>query len=115
MVVEWKNRFKSFFQAYLKRKDMDQSFSSTGRISLAYDVVPRLLYTDGKTYLDFHSIKQICGGEAIAKTTLFCLLKELPNLEENMIKYRNRSYFEETYILVHLKNLIFDQDRAKMT
>ena len=86
---------------------MDQPFNTTSRISLANDVVPRLLYTDGKSYLDFHSIKQICGGEAVAKTTLFCLLKELPNVEENMIKYRNRSYYEETYILIQLKNLIF--------
>jgi hypothetical protein len=86
---------------------MDQTFNCTGRISLANNVVPRLLYTNGKSYLDFYSIKQICGGEAIAKTTLFCLLKELPNLEENMIKYRNRAYYEETFILVSLKNLIF--------
>jgi hypothetical protein len=86
---------------------MDQTFNSTGRISLANNVVPRLLYTNGKSYLDFYSIKQICGGEAIAKTTLFCLLKELPNLEENMITYRNRSYYEETFILISLRNLIF--------
>lgn len=86
---------------------MDQSFNTTGRISLAIDVVPRLLYTNGKAYLDFYSIRQICGGEAVAKTTLFCLLKELPNVEENMIKYRNRSYYEETFILIQLKNLIF--------
>lgn len=86
---------------------MSGTFNTTGRISLANDVVPRLLYTDGKSYLDFHSIKQICGGESIPKTTLFCLLKELPNVEENMIKYRNRSYFEETFILINLKNLIF--------
>ena len=86
---------------------MDQSFNKTGRISLAEHVVPRLLYTDRKAYLDFYSIRQICGGEAVAKTTLFCLLKELPNVEENMIKYRNRSYYEETFILIQLKNLIF--------
>jgi hypothetical protein len=86
---------------------MNQTFNSTGRISLANNVVPRLLYTNGKSYLDFYSIKQICGGEAIAKTTLFCLLKELPNLEENMITYRNRSYYEETFILISLRNLIF--------
>ena len=92
---------------YLFKKNMDQPFKTTSRISLANDVVPRLLYTDGKTYLDFHSIKQICGGESIPKTTLFCLLKELPNVEENIIKYRNRSYYEETYILIQLKNLIF--------
>ena len=86
---------------------MNQSFNATGKISLAEHVVPRLLFTDGKAYLDFYSIRQICGGEAVAKTTLFCLLKELPNVDENMIRYRNRSYFEETYILIHLKNLIF--------
>lgn len=86
---------------------MNQSFNATGKISLAEHVVPRLLFTDGKSYLDFHSIKHICGGEGIPKTTLFCLLKELPNVEENMIKYRNRSYFEETFILINLKNLIF--------
>jgi len=86
---------------------MDQSFNSTGIISLAVNVVPRLVFTDGKAYLDFYSIRKLCGGEAVAKTTLFCLLKELPNVDENMIRYRNRSYFEETYILIHLKNLIF--------
>lgn len=86
---------------------MDQTFNSTGRISLANNVVPKLLFTDGKTYLDFYSVRQLCGGEAIAKTTLFCLLKELPNVEENMIRYRNRAYYEETFILVSLKNLIF--------
>lgn len=98
---------KLIFISYLLRKNMDQPFHSSGRISLANDVVPRLLYTNGKSYLDFHSIKLICGGESIPKTTLFCLLKELPNVEENMIKYRNRSYYEETFILVHLRNLIF--------
>lgn len=86
---------------------MDQTFNSTGKIFLAEHVVPRLLFTDGKAYLDFYSIRQICGGEAVAKTTLFCLIKELPNLEQNMIKYRNRSYYEETFILIQLKNLIF--------
>jgi hypothetical protein len=86
---------------------MDQIFNSTGRISLADNIVPRLLYTDGKTYLDFYSVRQLCGGEAIAKTTLFCLLKELPNVEENMLRYRNRAYYEETFILVSLRNLIF--------
>jgi len=86
---------------------MDQSFNTTGRISLAEHVVPRLLFTDGKSYLDFYSIKQICGGEAVAKTTLFCLLKDLPNVEQNMIKYRNRSYYEESFVLIQLKNLIF--------
>jgi hypothetical protein len=86
---------------------MDQSFNTTGRISLAEHVVPRLLFTDGKSYLDFYSIRQICGGQAVAKTTLFCLLKELPNVEQNMIKYRNRSYYEESFILIQLKNLIF--------
>jgi hypothetical protein len=87
---------------------MDQTFNSTGRISLANNVVPKLLFTDGKTYLDFYSVRQLCGGEAIAKTTLFCLLKELPNVEENMIRYRNRVYYEETFILVSLRNLIFN-------
>ncbi len=87
---------------------MDQSFNSTGKISLAIDVVPRLLYTNGKTYLDFYSIRKICGGEAIAKTTLFCLLKELPNLQVHSIKYRNRTYIEEHFVLIQLKHLIFN-------
>jgi hypothetical protein len=62
---------------------------------------------DGKYYLDFNSVRELCGGERIAKTTLFCLVKQLPNVEENMMRYRNRAYFEETYILVQLKHLIF--------
>jgi hypothetical protein len=81
--------------------------SSTGRISLAENVVPRLLFTDGNTYLDFYSIRQLCGGEVMAKTTLFCLLKELPNLEEHMIRYRNRSYYNQHYVLIQLRHLIF--------
>ncbi len=87
---------------------MDQSFNSTGKISLAIDVVPRLLYTNGKTYLDFYSIRKICGGEAIAKTTLFCLLKELPNVQESTIRYRNKTYIEEHFVLIQLKHLIFN-------
>ena len=86
---------------------MNQSFNSTNRIYLAENIVPRLIFTDGESYLDFNSIRHLCGGENIAKTTLFCIIKELPNVEENMIKYRNRSYYEETFILIHLKNLIF--------
>jgi hypothetical protein len=86
---------------------MNETFNSTGKICISQNAVPRLLFTDGKTYLDFFSIKQICGGENIAKTTLFCILKELPGIEENMIRYRNRSYYEETFILVQLKYLIF--------
>lgn len=86
---------------------MDQTFNSTGRISLRQNTVPRLENTDGKYYLDFNSVRELCGGERIAKTTLFCYLKQLPNVEENMIRYRNRAYYDETFILVQLKNLIF--------
>ena len=85
---------------------MNQTFSSTGRISLRQNTVPRLEFLDGKHYLDFNSIRELCGGERIAKTTLFCYLKQLPNVAENMIRYRNRAYYEETYILVQMKNLI---------
>jgi hypothetical protein len=86
---------------------MNQTINSTGRISLRQNAVPRLEFMDGKYYLDFNSVRELCGGERIAKTTLFCLVKQLPNVEENMMRYRNRAYFEETYILVQLKHLIF--------
>lgn len=85
---------------------MNQSFNSTGRISLSANSVPKMIYTDGKSYLDFYSIRQLCGGERIAKTTLFCMLNSLPNLDENKIKYRNRAYYDETFIIIHLKHLI---------
>jgi hypothetical protein len=87
---------------------MSESFNSNNRIYLAENVVPRLIFTDGKSYLDFNSIRQLCGGDNIAKTTLFCLIKDLPNVDENMIRYRNRSYFEETFVLIQLKHLIFN-------
>jgi hypothetical protein len=87
---------------------MSEIFNTTGRITLAEHLIPKLLYTDGKVYLDFYSIRQLCGGEAIAKTTLFYYIKELPDLDQHMIKYRNRSYYQETFILIQLKNLIFN-------
>jgi hypothetical protein len=87
---------------------MNQTISSAGRISLRQNTVPRLEFVDGKYYLDFNSVREICGGDRIARTTLFCLLKQLPNVEENMIRYRNRAYYEETFILVSLRNLIFN-------
>lgn len=99
---------KLVFLFYLLKKNMNQPFNSNSRIYLANNIVPRLLYTDGKSYLDFHSIKQICGGDNIAKTTLFYTIKDLPNVEDNMIKYRNRSYYEETFVLIHLKHIIFN-------
>jgi hypothetical protein len=86
---------------------MTQTISSTGKISLRQNTVPRLEFLDGKHYLDFNSIRVLCGGEKIAKTTLFCYLKQLPNVEENTIRYRNRAYYSETFILVSLRNLIF--------
>ena len=87
---------------------MNQTISSEGRISLRQNAVPRLEFVDGKHYLDFNSVRELCGGDSIAKTTLFYQIKELPNIDENMIKYRNRSYYEETYILIHLRDLIFN-------
>jgi len=87
---------------------MNQTISSTGRISLRQNAVPRLENIDGKYYLDFNSIRELCGGERIAKTTLFCYLKQLPNVQESMIRLRNRAYYEETFILVQLKDLIFN-------
>lgn len=84
---------------------MNQSINSTGRISLSANSVPKMIYTDGKSYLDFYSIRQLCG-EQMAKTTLFYLLNSLPNLDDNKIKYRNRSYYDETFIIIHLKQLI---------
>ena len=87
---------------------MNQTISSNGQLALKQHSVPRLEFVDGKHYLDFHSVKEICGGEKIAKTTLFCHLKQLPNIKENMIRYRNRAYYEETFVLIQLKTLIFD-------
>lgn len=95
------------FRNYLQIKIMDQTFNSTGRISLRQNTVPRLEYTDGKYYLDFNSIRELCGGERIAKTTLFCHLKQLPNLENHMIKLRNKAYYEQTFVLVQMRNFIF--------
>ena len=86
---------------------MNETISSTSRIYLAEHLVPRLIFTDGKSYLDFNSIRQLCGGDNIAKTTLFCMIKALPNVDGNTIKYRNRSYFDETFILIQMKDLIF--------
>jgi hypothetical protein len=87
---------------------MTQTISSTGQIKLKQYSVPRLEFVDGKHYLDFNSIRVLCGGEKIAKTTLFCYLKQLPNVEENTIRYKNRAYYSETFILVTLRNLIFN-------
>jgi hypothetical protein len=87
---------------------MNQTISSTGEIKLRQFSVPRLEFIDGKHYLDFNSVWELCGREKIAKTTLFCLLKKLPNVDENMIRYRNRAYFEEKFTLVSLRNLIFN-------
>lgn len=86
---------------------MNQTFNTTGRISLNPNVVPKLLYTDGLLYLDFFSIRQICAGGLVPKTSLYCILKELPMLEQKMVKYRNRNYYLESFILLELKHLIF--------
>lgn len=86
---------------------MNRTVNSNQQITLTQNVVPRLQFTTGKYYLDFYSIQELCRKKKIARTTLFRYLKGLPNLDQHVIKYRNRSYFDETFILVHLKNLIF--------
>ena len=86
---------------------MNQSISSNGQIILTENIsVPRLEFK-GQFYLDTYSIRKLIGEERIAKTTLFYIIKELPQLTEHTISYRNRKYFQEIYIKALLKHLIY--------
>ena len=86
---------------------MNQTISSNGQIILTQNVsVPRLEF-NGQYYLDTYSIRKLIGEERIAKTTLFYIIKELPQLKEHTISYRNRKYFQEVYIKALLKHLIY--------
>ena len=86
---------------------MNQSISSNGQIILTENIsVPRLEFK-GLYYLDTYSIRNLIGEERIAKTTLYCLIQELPQLKDHTLIYRNRKYFEEVYIKALLKHLIY--------
>ena len=85
---------------------MNQTISSTGLIKMHETLdVPRLEF-QGKYYLDSFSIRKIIGEDKIAKTTLFYLLDALPNKEQFMIKHRNKHFYCQTYIEIHLRDLI---------
>jgi hypothetical protein len=85
---------------------MNESISSNGQINIPKNTsVPRLEFK-GQYYLDMYSIRKIIGEERVAKTTLFYMIKELPQLQEHSITWRNRKYFQEVYIKALLKHLM---------
>ncbi len=85
---------------------MNQTISSTGQIKINDNLgLPRLEFM-GKYYLDSYSIRKIIGEDKIAKTTLFYLLDALPFKEQFMIKHRNKHFYCQTYIEIHLRDLI---------
>ncbi len=58
--------------------------------------VPKLLTPDGKSYLDFTTIVEIVG---VPSTTLFRYLKQIDGVENQTYKYKNRTYYNEAFIL----------------
>ncbi len=82
---------------------MNETISSTGLIKLQNNKFPRLEF-EGKYYLDFYTILGLIG-EIIPRTTLFCLLKKLPYLNDSVITYRNKKYYCQVFINIHLRHL----------
>jgi hypothetical protein len=85
---------------------MNQTISSTGLIKLPNNKFPRLEF-EGRFYLDFYTILRLIG-EKMPRTTLFCLLKKLPFANENLITYRNKNYYCQTFIQIHLRKYLVD-------
>ena len=68
----------------------------TGRISIELKA-PRMMF-DGKCYLDFSTIREITG---INHSKLYRKLHQLKDLKIHSISYKNRIFFEESFILTH--------------
>ena len=85
---------------------MNETISSTGLIKLQNNKFPRLEF-EGKYYIDFYTILGLIG-EKIPRTTLFYLLKKLPFVNENVITYRNKKFYCQIFIQIHLRNYLFD-------
>ncbi len=66
----------------------------TGKISIEI-MTPRLLF-DGKSYLDFSSLAAITE---LNQSKLYRRLKNMKDLNQYTVKYKNRIYFHEIILL----------------
>lgn len=68
----------------------------TGRISIELKA-PRMMF-DGKYFLDFTTIQEITG---INHSKLYRKLHQLKDLKMHSMSYKNRIFFEESFILTN--------------
>ncbi len=73
----------------------------TGRIKIEINV-PRMLI-DNKSYLDFSTLREITQ---LSRSKLYRKLKQISNLSDHQIAYKNRLFLDETFILTHFRHLL---------
>ena len=66
----------------------------TGKISI--EIMTPLLLIDGKSYLDFSSLATITE---LNQSKLYRILRNMKDLNQYKVKYKNRIYFHELILL----------------